>query len=134
MKLITILFLFIIFFVSPCFALSTFIDVVCPVGVPDADGRVLITYRVTIAPAVGYMISNIASIPIFYDINNREINFSCRCGSLGTRIYFNTLTTAIISTGTWIKNEADVGSVEVVSFAVGGLMGLAFAVASVYKW
>lgn len=55
-------------------------------------------------------------------------------GSLTTPIlgYYASLT-PVISNLLFVP-DSDGTSVEVISFAVGGLMGLAFAVASVYKW
>ena len=67
----------------------------------------------------------------------RDMYVPCRCEASTTPVYVVTSYTPTVVFGDWQPDAVSEGggtSVEVISFAVGGLMGLAFAVASVYKW
>lgn len=139
MKVPIFIFFIVLILASPCIAGHTYIDVVCPSdsSTNPQNGYAPITFKQSLYIAMGHMQSNLVAFPVYYDTSNRFINVPCRCTGSTTRIELYGSTTVSASSGTfWVlpPDKSPEGSLELVSLIIGALAGLAFAVASVFKF
>lgn len=133
-KIITVLF----FFLFPCVCFGAYYDYlypVCPSGSDIKEGWV--SYSVGGTSNSSYTVRTNGGV---YDgLSDSSTKYiRARCDSSTIKLAMSaSLETLTLNGGTFIADSVVTSggtSVEVISFAVGALMGLAFAVSSVYKW
>jgi len=141
MKNIIFILFYLVLFSSVCFAKDFHIDLDCdsyqvhPGYLPS--GLVRIDFFLHDYSADVKIDSNVESSlkRIYADQKNYHYTKAI-CDNRGVQIHLDSKSDFDFEVGKYFPDYVSDGldGVHVVSFAVGGLMGLAFAVASVYKW